>query len=344
MILIVTPYGPETGSGNWRTADRHHRLLMQAGVAASIVVGEPSETDLSSASCGLLLHARRSHAAGVRFAQARKPYAVVLTGTDLYADLQGHTSIAWRQQAEQTILASKAVVGLQADACNCLRGLLPQAPPCVVIPQTSSFEASAQAGLHARPQASSAPPTRLHALVVGHVRPEKDPLTAYRAVTMLAQAQQPLPVRLTHLGGVLDAGLDAQLAEFVCQARATVQREGQVSHERVRQAMLEADLLIAPSRMEGGALVLAEAAAVGLPIVASRIPGHVGILGEQHPGWFEPGDAADLAARLQRWLSSPSDRQALQLASDAARDRLTNHQAEAEALLSLFERLQAVEG
>ena len=344
MVLIVTPYGPETGSGNWRTADRHHRLLMQAGVAASIVVGEPTEADLSSASCGLLLHARRSHAAGMRFVRARKPYAVVLTGTDLYADLQGHTSIAWRQLAEQTILASKAVVGLQADACNCLRGLLPQAPPCVVIPQTSSFKVGAQAGVHARLRASSAPPTRLHALLVGHVRSEKDPLTAYRAATMLAQAQQPLPVCLTHFGGVLDAGLDAQLAEFVCQARAPVQREGQVSHERVRQAMLEADLLIAPSRMEGGALVLAEAAAVGLPIVASRIPGHVGILGEQHPGWFEPGDAADLAARLQRWLSSPSARQALLIASDAACARLTNHQAEAQALLSLFERLQAVEG
>lgn len=341
MLLIVTPYGPETGSGNWRTAERYHRLLTQAGVAASIVVGEPSVADLSSASCGLLLHARRSHAAGVLFTQASKPYAVVLTGTDLYADLQGHTSVAWRQEAAQTILGSKAVVGLQADACNCLRGLLPQAPPCVVIPQTSSFEASAQGGVHARPQGSSVPPTRLHALVVGHVRPEKDPLTAYRAVTMLAQAQQPLPVRLTHLGGVLDAALDALLAEFVREARAPVQRDGQVSHQRVRQAMLEADLLVAPSRMEGGALVLAEAAAVGLPIVASRIPGHVGILGEQHPGWFEPGDAADLAARLQRWLSSPSDRQALQLASDAARDRLTDHKAETNALLAVMDVLHS---
>ena len=108
--------------------------------------------------------------------------------------------------------------------------------------------------------------------------------------------------------------------------------------------MLEADLLIAPSRMEGGALVLAEAVAVGLPIVASRIPGHLGILGEQHPGWFEPGDPEDLAARLQRWLSSPPDRQALQLASDAACERLTNHQAEAEALLSVLDRLQAAAG
>ena len=342
MLLIVTPYGPETGSGNWRTAERYHRLLTQAGVAASIVVGEPSVADLSSASCGLLLHARRSHAAGLLFTQACKPYAVVLTGTDLYADLQGHTSVAWRQQAEQTILASKAVVGLQADACNCLRGLLPQAPPCVVIPQTSSFEASAQGGVHARPQASSVPPTRLHALVVGHVRPEKDPLTAYRAVTMLAQAQQPLPVRLTHLGGVLDAGLDAELSDFVRDHKAPVQRQGQVSHERVRQAMLEADLLIAPSRMEGGALVLAEASAVGLPILASRIPGHMGILGEQHPGWFETGDAADLAARLQRWLSRPSDRQALQAASDAARARLTDTQAEAAALLAMVEALHAV--
>lgn len=336
MILIVSPFGPETASGNWRTADRYQQLLMRTGVSASIVVGEPSAAELSLATGGLLLHARRSHAAGLSFAQAGKPYAVVLTGTDLYADLQGKTSPLWCQQAMQTILASKAVVGLQSDACECLRGLLPHAPRCVVIPQTTTFEFSARA----RSKDPSMPLSALHVLVVGHVRPEKDPLTAYRAVTMLARSQS-VPVHLTHLGGVLDAKLDAQLVECARKENGLVHREGQVSHERVRQVMLEADLLVAPSRLEGGALVLAEAAALGLPILASHIPGHTGILGDQHPGWFEAGNADALAARLASWLYDSEDRQRLQAASDAVRDRLTNNQAEASALLALVEGLNA---
>ena len=52
--------------------------------------------------------------------------------------------------------------------------------------------------------------------------------------------------------------------------------------------------------MEGGANVLSESLAAGLPVVSSNIPGLVGTLGGDYPGLFPPGDTAALAKLLNR--------------------------------------------
>jgi glycosyltransferase involved in cell wall biosynthesis len=52
--------------------------------------------------------------------------------------------------------------------------------------------------------------------------------------------------------------------------------------------------------MEGGANVVSEALACSVPILSSRIAGSVGILGPDHPGYFEVGDTEGLAALLAR--------------------------------------------
>ncbi len=52
--------------------------------------------------------------------------------------------------------------------------------------------------------------------------------------------------------------------------------------------------------MEGGAHVVIEAVTSGTPALASRIDGNVGLLGAGYAGYFEPGDAAGLAALVER--------------------------------------------
>lgn len=54
------------------------------------------------------------------------------------------------------------------------------------------------------------------------------------------------------------------------------------------------------SRLEGGANALGEAAVFGVPILASRVPGNVGLLGARHPGLFAFGDARALRRLLLR--------------------------------------------
>jgi glycosyltransferase involved in cell wall biosynthesis len=52
--------------------------------------------------------------------------------------------------------------------------------------------------------------------------------------------------------------------------------------------------------MEGGAHVLMEAVCSGTPVLASRIEGNVGMLGEDYAGYFDHGDARALAHLLLR--------------------------------------------
>jgi len=56
-----------------------------------------------------------------------------------------------------------------------------------------------------------------------------------------------------------------------------------------------ADVFVLPSVWEGQPLALLQAAACGVPVLASNIEGNTAVLGRDHPGLFAPGDAAWLA-------------------------------------------------
>ncbi len=62
--------------------------------------------------------------------------------------------------------------------------------------------------------------------------------------------------------------------------------------------MAQADLLVLASAFEGLPLVVLEAMAAGLPVVATRIGGVVEALGPDHPWLVPPGDAPALATAL----------------------------------------------
>ncbi|HEV2450709.1 MAG TPA: glycosyltransferase, partial [Streptosporangiaceae bacterium] len=59
-------------------------------------------------------------------------------------------------------------------------------------------------------------------------------------------------------------------------------------------------LLVLTSRHEGGANVISEALAAGLPVICSAIPGSTGMLGDDYPGYFAVGDTRALARALDR--------------------------------------------
>ena len=59
-------------------------------------------------------------------------------------------------------------------------------------------------------------------------------------------------------------------------------------------------VLVVSSVMEGGANVIAEAARIGTPVIASRMPGNLGMLGERYPGYYPVADDAALAELIAR--------------------------------------------
>jgi glycosyltransferase involved in cell wall biosynthesis len=58
--------------------------------------------------------------------------------------------------------------------------------------------------------------------------------------------------------------------------------------------------------MEGGANVVCEAAAAGVPVIASRVSGNIGMLGRGYPGCFCVGDERELSRLIRRTALDPA--------------------------------------
>jgi phosphatidyl-myo-inositol alpha-mannosyltransferase len=113
---------------------------------------------------------------------------------------------------------------------------------------------------------------------------------------------------------------------------------GAVSEEELRRELARADVLVAPSvKGESFGLVLAEAMAAGVPVVASDIPGYRDVLtagGVLVP----PGDAQSLARALERLLADPDERARL---AEAGRREAAQYAwpRVAERVLAVYERV-----
>lgn len=232
----------------------------------------------------IALHARRSAASIEAFAACypQRPLALVLTGTDLYRDIRVD------EQAQRSLSLASRLIVLQQEG---VRELPPEhAAKAVVIYQS------------ARPLAPGRRSRRSFDLaLVGHLRAEKDPLTALRALLLLPAE---LPVRLFHIGGVLDAELARQVALLGTRDRR-YHWLGALSQAATRQRLKRCHLLLLPSLMEGGANVLIEAVMSGVPVLGSDISGNRGMLGADYPGWFPVGDAARLAQLIMAAVNDP---------------------------------------
>lgn len=225
------------------------------------------------------LHARRSAASVEAWHRTHpdRPLLLVLTGTDLYRDI--HTDA----DALRSLHLAHALVVLNdlgvRSLPEALRG------KAHVILQSCTARA-------ARPRTTR----HLRALMVGHLRDEKDPRTYWRAAQRLALRRD---ILLDHIGAALDPDLGAD-ATTLAATLAQFHWLGGLPHGAVRQRIQTAHVLVHASRMEGGAHVLIEAMRSGTPVLASRIDGNLGLLGEDYPGLFEPGDDAALALLLEQ--------------------------------------------
>lgn len=257
-----------------------------------------TDWDGSAVHAMIALHARRSAASveGYKDRFPGAPLAVVLSGTDLYRDLpESREAIASLDRAD-------AIVVLQDDAQRLLQ-------PRWKAKSRVIFQSARP--LPARPKASG----RLHCVAVGHLRGEKDPATLFEA---FARIPREAPITLRHIGAPLDEAL-ARAARDLERRDPRYRYSGAVPHGPARAAIAAAHVLVHPSIMEGGANVIVEAVTAGTPVIASRVSGNVGMLGEDYPGYFAVRDAGELAERLIAAWRRPA--QLAQLRAACARRR-----------------------
>ena len=278
LVRIVTPALADANNGNWRTAHRWQSLL--SPTFNVIVQGEWSHENTDEI-CHILiaLHARRSAASIVRFRELHptKPLIVVLTGTDLYRDLK--TS----PEARQSLFLADALIVLQEDAIQFV-------PPEHRKKTHVVYQSAKPLTPYTKPK------HKLDCVVVGHLRDEKDPATIFRAVEKLSDNDH---IHILHIGAPLDETLAAIAVKLSTQHKH-YRWSGAMPHGLTRAAIKRAHLLIHPSIMEGGANVIVEALTAGTPVLASRMSGNVGMLGQNYEGYFPVGDETALVALLKR--------------------------------------------
>lgn len=273
-ILIVTPAGAR--GGNRITAERWARLLRDTGQRVQIA------HEYQNQPCDVLvaLHARKSAVSIRRFHRTHpgKPLIVALTGTDLYGDL-GRSPAALRSLE----LATRIVV-LQPDAVS-------------HVPRSARRKVRVIVQSAAAPSRPGSPRPRVFDVcVIGHLRPVKDPFRAALAARLLPVESR---IVVTQVGDALTAGMRRR-AERESERNPRYQWRGGVSHAQARRILARSRLLVVTSRLEGGANVVSEALAAGVPVLSSRISGSIGLLGEDYPGYFAVGATRELAGLLWR--------------------------------------------
>jgi putative glycosyltransferase (TIGR04348 family) len=274
-IAITVPPSAVPRSGNRHTAARWADFLRQLGHRVRIVTRwRGGHDDLL-----LALHARKSFDSILRFSELKPsaPIVVALTGTDLYRDIRTYP------EARQSLGLAARLVVLQEEGLRELSPFLRSKTHVVI--QSSDVKPG-----HAPDR------SRFRVAVVGHLRSEKDP---FRAVQALRRIERSTPVEVLQIGAALDR-------EMRVRARGWMKLEsryrwlGSVAHGTAMHWLSASHVLVVSSVMEGGANVICEAARIGVPVLASRIPGNVGMLGRGYPGYFPLFDDRALARLIER--------------------------------------------
>jgi putative glycosyltransferase (TIGR04348 family) len=274
-IAIAVPPSAVPRSGNRHTAARWARFLRQLGHRPRILTRWRSGSD----DVLLALHARKSYDSILRFSEVKPsaPIVLALTGTDLYRDIR--TS----PEARQSLGLAARLIVLQEDGLRELSSFLRQKARVV--------HQSADLALEHKPDRSV-----FRVAVIGHLREEKDP---FRAVMALHRIPRDAPVEVLQLG----AALDREMRERARGWRRIERRYrwlGSVDHGKAMRLLASSHVLVVSSVMEGGANVICEAARIGVPVLASRVAGNIGMLGRDYPGYFPLGDDRALARLMER--------------------------------------------
>lgn len=312
-VAIVTPAAAGSRTGNRHTAQRWARLLRAPNRSVSVA----TEWDGAAVDVLIALHARRSAGSIERY-RRRHPggaLAVVLTGTDLYRDLPAS------REARRSLELADRIVVLQAEARLRLERRLRK--------KTRIVYQSSDASLR-----REAPRDRFRVAVVGHLREEKDPFRAAAALAHLAREPR---VEVVQVGSALSPEMDLEAQRWMAR-EPRYRWIGGRTHAQALGWIARSHLLVMSSAMEGGANVICEAARLGTPVLASRVPGNLGMLGRGYPGYFALRNERALARLIECAARDAGFRRRLRRAL-LARRPLFSPRAERRALERLLREL-----
>ena len=263
-------------------ASRWARILRRLGHRVRLA----ADYDGRPADLMVAVHAWRSAAAIERFKAMFPacPVILQLSGTDIYEYIDSDPVPTLRSMA-------------LADRLVALNDLAVRVVPKRFHPRLCVIHQSAARLPHPRRPSARA----VVVSVIGHLRDVKDPLRAAEAARLLPAASR---VRIEQVGRAYTPEWAAR-AEAEMKANPRYLWRGDVPSAAVRRLLARSHAMVISSLSEGGANVISEAVVAGVPVLASRMDGNVGLLGVDYPGYFPVGDTQALARLLQRLENEP---------------------------------------
>jgi putative glycosyltransferase (TIGR04348 family) len=316
-ISLVTPAPSGTHTGNRVTALRWARILRALGHRVRV------EREYGERDCDVLiaLHARRSRPSIERFRERHPDGALIiaLTGTDLYGDLVTDPGVG------RTLERASRLVLLQPMGLDAL--------PHAVRGRARVIYQSTRTPAAAAPNRGT-----FDVCVLAHLRDVKDPLRAAFAARDLPPSSR---IRVLHAGAALTDDM-GRIARAEMRANPRYRWLGEIPRWKALRLLARSRVMVLSSRMEGGANALSEALAASVPVLVSRIPGSLGILGPDYPGTYPVGDTRALADLLSK-AETDTDFYRSLLARCAALRPLTEPARERAAWAALLADLGAAQ-
>lgn len=268
-VCVASPYPLSELKGNSVTTDRIVAMLNEGGVKARGSYGNDGEP----ADILITLHAIKGAPAVFDFKKKTPNGRVIilLTGTDIYQGLAEGSQIGGDalQVADRIVVPQEAAIRKLPEK---VRG-----KTVVIRPSLDPIAVKAT---------SSQSPFVIS--VVGHLRPVKRP---FLTIETLAQHPEWSDLEVWQIGQALDAEM-RKTAEFWMEEDKRYRWCGGLPREESLALCAKSSLTINSSILEGGANAVLEAMTMGVPVLASRIEGNVGLLGDDYPGYFEEGGMA----------------------------------------------------
>jgi glycosyltransferase involved in cell wall biosynthesis len=214
-----------------------------------------------------------------------------------------------RFQEKLSISVANEVMTVNEPLAERLRGLGVKPDRLTVVlnsPDLGLFDAAAH------PQRSFMADGTLRIVYTGALTPTYELDVLLRGVASIALARPEVPVAATLYGrGDAQPALEALAAELGIADRVAF--PGRIPIEEVPAAVAAGDIGIAPTRLDpftGMSLStkLLEYAALGKPVVASRLPTVERYFAPETLSVYEPGDPESLAAAILALVDHPDDR------------------------------------
>lgn len=308
-VVLVTPSADAETPGNRVTAERWATMLRGLGHVVAVDAAYPAaEGDgPPDALPDLLvaLHARKSLESVRRFHERRAAsgrgsasrIVLALTGTDLYRDLAEPGADSWEavERADRlVVLQERAPEALPASERARTRVIYQSVPEL--------WDADDPPGSVPSVAADRSDGSSLRVCMLAHLRPVKDPLLAAEAAELLPPD---VGVGIDHYGSAYDDAL-ASRARAATEGGSGYRWHGELPRAEALRRLAASDLLLLTSRLEGAGNAASEAITARVPILCTRVAGLVGMVGEDYPGLFTPGDAGELAGLLERAAEEPA--------------------------------------